>query len=200
MISTRIALCDVSGPLTDLIQKLSGEDGASWSRALNKMLRKENPWDMAAVWKTITLGAYKTPAAYRKALTAAGHKIGSWGDEILGRITCAKQETEVDLVALSVGDLGFKDGAYYKDICAKAIEMGLELCPAEVGPALRLAYNDQPRGEWLRIAMDAITGRGGCRGLFAVDYDRDELWLDDHDGHPDHFWSADGRFVFVRRK
>ena len=65
-------------------------------------------------------------------------------------------------MALSVKELGFNDGAYYKDICTKALELGLELCPAEVGPALRLVYKDQSRGEWLRIAMEAITGSDGA--------------------------------------
>ena len=36
----RIALCDASGPLTDLLQRLSGEDGTAWLRNLNKMLRE----------------------------------------------------------------------------------------------------------------------------------------------------------------
>lgn len=45
--STRIALCDASGPLTDLLQKLSGEDGEQWLNDLNKFNRKENPWPVA---------------------------------------------------------------------------------------------------------------------------------------------------------
>ena len=43
--NTRIVLCDARGPLTDLLEKLSGEEGESWLRALNRMLRKENCWD-----------------------------------------------------------------------------------------------------------------------------------------------------------
>lgn len=42
---SRLALCNVRGPLTDLLEKLSGEDGDQWLRALNKMLRRENPWE-----------------------------------------------------------------------------------------------------------------------------------------------------------
>lgn len=76
--------------------------------------------------------------------------------------TCAKKQEEVDLVVVSVGELGFKDVALYKDICARAAEFGLDLCPAEVGPALRLAYDDQPLGEWLYIAMEATTDSGGA--------------------------------------
>lgn len=42
--NARLALCDVRGPLKDLEDKLSGEDGKFWAAALKKMLRRENPW------------------------------------------------------------------------------------------------------------------------------------------------------------
>jgi hypothetical protein len=103
-----------------------------------------------SVLKTIKLGACKTSEEYRKALEEAAYRVGDWGNDILGKTACAQEETEVDLVAPSVKELGFNDGAYYKEICTKALELGLELCAAEVGPALRLVYKDQSRGEWLR--------------------------------------------------
>jgi hypothetical protein len=149
--------------------------------------------------KSVKLGACKTPDEYRKALEEAAYRIGDWGSDILGKTACAQEETEVDLVALSVNELGFNDGAHYKDICTKAIELGLELCPAEVGPALRLVYKHQSRGEWLRIAMEAITGSDGDRFIFAV-HVNDGLWLDGDCGRPEFFWGTDGRFVFLRRK
>ena len=47
---SRPALCDSVGPLKDLIDKISGDDGPVWLGALNKMLRKEDPWpDLPAV-------------------------------------------------------------------------------------------------------------------------------------------------------
>ena len=156
------------------------------------------PPEQAPVWKTIKLGTCKSPGEYRKALKKAGYRIGDWGDAILGKTPCAQEETETDLVVISVKELGY-DGAYYKDICARGVEMRLELCPAEVGAALRLSYKHQPRDEWLRIAMEPITVSGGHRKIFAVGCDRCGLWLRG-DGHPVIFWRADGRFVFVRRK
>ena len=150
--------------MTDLIQKFFGKGGPRWLRALKKMLRKENPWERLAsdltVWKTIKLGTCKTPDEYREALRSAGYRISDWGNDILRKTSCAEVETEVDLVALSVKELGFQNGANYKDICARGVEMGFELAPAEVGPALRLSYKDQPRGEWLRIASNRAR-RGG---------------------------------------
>jgi len=150
------------------------------------------------IWRTIKLGTCKTPDEYRTALKKVHYRIGHWSNDALGKTSCAQEETEVDLVLLSVKELGFGNGAYYKDICAKALELGLELCPAEVGPALRLAYKDQPRGEWLRVAMEAITDSDGDPRIFAVVYDSGKLWLDADDGYPEMFWDADDRVVFLR--
>ena len=46
--------------------------------------------------------------------------------------------------------------ARYDRICTCAIEIGLELCPVEVGPQLRLQYPIQPCSEQLTIATEAI--------------------------------------------
>ena len=165
-------------------------------RSLFQFRRAAGP----SVLKTIKLGSGRTAEEYRKALEEAAYHIGDWGNDILGKTACAQEETEVDLVVLSVKELGFNDGAYYKDICARALELGLELCPAEVGPALRLDHNDQSHGEWLRIAMEAVTGSDGDRFIFAVNHVNDGLSLDGDYGHPEFFWEADGRFVFLRRK
>jgi hypothetical protein len=72
-------------------------------------------------------------------------------DEILGRpaFPFIKSPVELDLVVLSVFKLGFSDRASLHDIYARAVAQGFELCPAEVGPALRLNYLDQPLGEFL---------------------------------------------------
>jgi hypothetical protein len=155
------------------------------------------------IWKTIKLGMCKSPDEYRKALKQARISIGDWGNHILDRISCLQDEIEVNLVVLSVFELGFNRSAKYKDLCAKALELGLQLCPAEVGPALRLSYKDQPGGERLRIAMKAITD-SYCDSIFEVvhedelEYDEDELWLGGNCGVPDICRSVRSRFVFVR--
>lgn len=179
--------------------KLGGEEGVD--RLLDGKLKlvEAQPREFA-VWKTVKLGLHKSPKDYRAAIKSAKMKIGDWGDDILGRISCSQVEVDLDLVELSVGDLGFKGSARYADICTKAVELGLELCPAEVGPALRLQYGDQPRDEWLRIAMEAIADRGGDRLIFLVGLDSDGLWLGASSGHPGAVCPADDRFVFVRRK
>lgn len=187
------------GTIEAVFNKLGGMEGAQRFLRGELIVSTAVPTEYP-VWKTVKLGLHKSPDDYRAAIKSAKQKIGSWGDDILGRITCSQEETDVDLVVLSVGDLGFKDGARYADICAKAVELGLELCPAEVGPALRLQYDDQPRGEWVLIAMEAITDRYGYRSIFNVAHGGGELWLSGHGGCPGCFWSAEYRFAFVRRK
>ncbi|MFZ2556178.1 MAG: hypothetical protein WAZ27_04580 [Minisyncoccia bacterium] len=190
-----------AGQLNAIVKKLGGEEAAM------RFLRGELTVSAAtttprefSVWKTVKLGTCKTPDEYRKALKKGSYRIGDWGNDILGKTPCAEEEQEVDLINLTVGELGFGKGASYKDICARAVELGLELCPAEVGPALRLSYKDQPRGEWVVIAMEAITDRDGGLRVFDVDHGGDELWLHGSIGHPDFHWHSDSRFVFVRRK
>ncbi|MEK7185229.1 MAG: hypothetical protein AAB726_01265 [Patescibacteria group bacterium] len=155
------------------------------------------------VWKTLKLGTgIKDAAGFRTAIKAAGMKVGDWANDILGKpaFTASETEQEVNLVNLSVAELGFKDGARYDQICAKAQELGLELCPNEVGPQLRLQYTDQPKGEWLIIATESIADSHGDLSVFGIEHDDGELWLGAHDGDPGDVWDADDRFVFVRRK
>lgn len=155
------------------------------------------------VWKTIKLGTLKNADEFRKALKKDGFKIGDWGNDILGKpafTVPSAEEEEVQLANVSVADLGFKNGANYGDICAKAKELGLELCPNEVGPQLRLQYKDQPKGEYLCIAMEPITDPGGRLHIFNVGHGDGDLWLDCFSGNSVSFWGASFRFVFRLRK
>ena len=108
------------------------------------------------------------------------------------------EHRRADLVEVSVRDLGFNGTTRYDKIVERAKELGLEVCPAEVGPQLRLQYTDQPFGEYLIVAMNAISGRGGGPHVFVVGRDGDGLWLSTDDGRSDDEWRPDYRFVFLR--
>ena len=151
------------------------------------------------IWKTVKLGICKSPDEYRKAFKQARISIGDWGNDILDRISCSQQEVEVNLAVLSVSELGFNRRAKFKYLCAKARELGLQLCPDDVGPALRLSYKDQPGDECLRIAMNAVTNSYGYYdSIFEVVHEEGELRLGGNCGEPDICRSIRSRFVFVR--
>jgi hypothetical protein len=202
MSDTRLTLPEVRGPLTDLLGKLDGENGGVWLRGLNKFLRKENPWgEKPETFKVIEIGTHKDVKSLRKALEeSSARMIGDWASDILNKTKLSKSKQSLDLVVRSVKELGFPNGAQYKDICKAAESQGLDLCPAEAGPQLRLQYPDQPNGEWLVIAMEPIKDSDGDLSLFRVRCFGGGPWLFADYGEPDRFWHTDDRFVFVRRK
>lgn len=154
-------------------------------------------------WRTVKLGTHGTVEELKNAITSAGHNISDWSKDILGKpaFTLAGEESELELVKVTARELGFSKGATRKDIYNRAIEQGLMICPAEVGPQLRLQYADQPIGEWVIIAMEPIIDSGGDPGMFSVRRDGDgESWLNTYCGNPGSVWGADSVFVFGRRK
>lgn len=151
------------------------------------------------VWKTIKLGTgLKTADDFRRALQRGGYRIGDWANNILGQpgFKAATEEKEADLAVVSVAELGFPNGATRENIYRKAQELGLKLCPPEVGPQLRLQYPNQPKDEWLLIGMEPITVSGGFLRVFDVARGDDGLWLGS-DGYPDSFWHGSSHWVFL---
>ena len=127
--------------------------------------------------------------------------IGDWADEILGRpeFPFRRAKTELDLVVITVAQLGFgEQGAALGQIHARAIAFGLELCPAEVGPILRLSYLDQPPGEFLHIAMFPVARYGGELVDFSLGNGGAGLMLIGGDARPDVVLPGSIRFVFVK--
>src|SRR6266496_3903885 len=152
------------------------------------------------IWRTITLGAYKDVDAYRDALDSARIKIGDSADEILGRpaFPYARTKTDVELAVLSAADLGVEsDQASLAEVYQRARQAGLELCPAGVGPQLRLEYRNQPLGEALDIAMEPVaTYRGDPTILTLVNWGTG-LMLIGRDGRPESMVFRKSRFVFA---
>ena len=95
---------------------------------------------------------------------------------------------------------GLATEASLHDIYARAVALGFELCPAEVGPALRLNYLDQPPGDSLHIAMKPVAKYNGALIDFTVAraYGSDGFLLLGGDARPDTMLPGVQRFIFVR--
>jgi len=153
------------------------------------------------IWKRVTLGTFKSANAIREALDREHVHIGDSANEALGRPAFAftSAKVELDLVVVAVTDLGFgAAGAPRADIYARAAQLGLELCPAEVAPYLRLQYLQQPVGEILQIAMQPVATYGGDPVDLAVADGGEGLLLVGGEAFSDRLASGAVRFVFVR--
>ncbi len=137
------------------------------------------------------------------ALERAGMKISDYALHMMKQkeLKTAKDPEQIDLVRLTVGDL-FNDQKAHTtdDLYKKAEELGLELCPAEVGPHLRLQLKDQPMGEWFCIAMKQISVPGGSPDIFDLLRVGDGMWLSNDWANPASEWDPRYEFVFRLRK
>jgi hypothetical protein len=150
------------------------------------------------VWKTIALGAPGGMEALRAAL-GERCRVGGLAAEMLDRAAAAGRPGDpADLVVLSVAELGFAGGASRAAIYQRARALGLRLCPAEVGPQLRLQYPEQPRGEFLHVAMEPVVTPRAGPAAFIVGNGGGGLLLIGSDARPERLVAPRVRFVFLR--
>lgn len=82
----------------------------------------------------------------------------------------------------------------------RAGDLGLDKCPAEVGPHQRLKDTNQPPITWYCIAMEQIADRDGNPDVFTLGYAWDGIWLNGAWTGPNDRWHRDFEIVFAFRK
>lgn len=150
---------------------------------------------------TVTLGTGPSDAeGFRNALKSARCSVGEEANKMLDQIATEREIVEVDLVAPTVGELGYKHGADLKDIMAKALESGLLLCGQEVAPQVCLQCRKLLRNEHLRVAMPAvIVNSSGKRPLIhSVLRIQGKVWLGADPGMETSHYGATCHFVFIK--
>lgn len=128
--------------------------------------------------ETLAIGG-KTASELEKELQKQKMQISSYAKDMLKSkdfVAAAKSEQTV-LVRLKVGDLGFSHDPTTDEIYQKIESLGLELCPAEVGPHYRLNYKNQSFNEYLYIGMKQISDSVGVPYVFGLNRRDDGLWL-----------------------
>ena len=141
------------------------------------------------IWKTITLGigpneeGPRTGGVFVEAMVSAGFQRDAGNaSACLRRLFVPHPSVEeVDLVALQMHQVGYlPSGEEATDLTACAIEfdgvarwakyVGLEPCPMEVGPQLRLQYPEQPEGEECVLFMEPVKLGQGPRPPHQIFY------------------------------
>lgn len=153
---------------------------------------------------TVKLGTgLKSADDFRQAMKNAGMKIDGYANYMLNNrfaFRVADQPTELNIVAPTVAELGFKNSARYADICQRGLELGYGLCPRELGPQVCLQRN-QPEGEALHMTMEAIIyADDDLLGAFSVECDANGQQLKYICADPDFPLNSSDRIVFVCRK
>lgn len=134
--------------------KKQGQEASPLDRAVEPSERKKN-W---VVWRTIEVGG-KSVQVLERELEQKGIYFHKYARKMMHSqdfVTLGSPE-QISLVRLKVSDLGFSSlGPTRDQIYQRAQDLGLDLCPPEVGPELRLQHDGQPSGERLYMGMKPI--------------------------------------------
>lgn len=124
--------------------------------------------------------------------------------------TTSETRYSVTTVELTLCNLGFPRGATIAEIYERAGQLGLGLCPLELGPHLRLQYHDQPEGHLgkpvrrhqapygsITIASEILSEEEDFPKGFYLRRIEGVLWLRGYRSWPGHVWEPDDHFIFV---
>ncbi len=116
-------------------------------------------------------------------------------------------------VELTVRDLGFAEGATTAQIFKRASEVGLDLCPLELGPRMRFQYLDQPEGYLgkpslphqapygsITIASEVLSEDEDFPKGFYLRRIDGVLWLRGYRAKQTYVWKPDDHLIFLSNK
>jgi len=84
------------------------------------------------------------------------------------RFITSKDPKTIRLARMRVADLGFPAGATFEQIRERGNALGLDDCPAEVGPHFRLLYRDQPKNDPVLVIMNPTISHNGEERVFKL--------------------------------
>lgn len=109
---------------------------------LQRILKDAFYW-VLRIWKTIKLGTFTTVNDLKKAIEEKGYTIDGYMDYVFDNMTISEEKTDIDLIIVSVEELGFWKGETYENVCAKGLEFGLDFVSEETVAQTRLQYPSQ---------------------------------------------------------
>jgi hypothetical protein len=122
----------------------------------------------------------------------------------------SRLQSQLEVVQVSVADLGFANGGTTQDIYAKACTHGLVLCPIEFAAYYRFGYLEQPEGSIgfaptqhcappgsVTIASQAISQDDTVPKGFYLRRIEGVLWLRGYHCDAAHVWSSQDVFALA---
>lgn len=163
-------------------------------------------------WRTLHIGGLSKPALLAR-LHAANVRLNPLAESLFAdaRFVTAPTPSLVDTMQLTVADLGLPDGGTFAELVAQATARSLALCPLELAPHLRLAWDDQPEGSAGQPPSQHCAPPGAVTVASAALDDDDTLpkgfylrridgvlWLRGYCSWDGHVWRGRDVFVFLR--
>lgn len=142
------------------------------------------------VKKTVSLGKYSEGKEYLKVIeehniTQTYINVDEDSKVFLETTTFDTKQSNITLVFVPASGLGFSEteithGCSFEDIRLAGLARGLQMCPPDTGPTLRLEYLDQVTNSRanplanILIAMEPVSTNTGAPFIFSVYADSNE--------------------------
>ena len=122
---------------------------------------------MNTPWKTVQKFDYNSVSECISKLKEDGYKVSEWITDVGNRLEVKSHNYPVDLFRVKVSDLGFDSACKLKDIYQELFAKGFNTVSPDIAILTRFLYDEQPNGEWLRIAtpFDSMTDSDGIPHL-----------------------------------
>lgn len=111
--------------------------------------------------------------------------------------TTSAEKRMVKLARCEVRDLGFSTMPSTKQLQAALKQRGCLLCPAELGPHLRLQLPTQESGDSLWVMMEQISDFQGCPIVWRLNEEKPPYRLSNRAAAPDRKWELHNSIVFI---
>jgi len=136
--------------------------------------------EIPKAWKTLSIGG-KTRGELSK-----GIQIPEYTNSVLDKVEFPSSTEEISFEIKTLSELGFTTSPTFREFINFIKDSKeYDICKTHDALYLRNEYTDQPKGEWIRLAMENIPDFGGGPSVFGLGRGDDGVWLDGN-------WYSDG--------
>jgi len=164
----------------------------------------EHKIERSKLWKLLERPSYTSGSQYLDTLIKRGYRLSDWIVDIV-----SKPDFQVNtvlwplpLVRVRLDSVGFSKPTTLKKFYKTAAHAGFENCPPEAALALRFNYDEQPMGEWLRVAIDMnkMVDSDGVPHLPKLGGALNRFYLETYWAYPDAVFHPHNEFVMIDRR
>ncbi len=139
--------------------------------------------------RSITIGGNTKPQLL-EALQSKGIPMNKYAEILFTDplFTTSEDSRSLNIVEVSLDQLGLPHGGVTAEIFSNARELGLDLCPLELAPHFRLQYLDQAEGPYLTIASQKTKNDETYPNGFYLRRFEGTLWLRGYQAHSEYVW------------
>ena len=161
------------------------------------MVNKKDKITMNKIWKTIQVFKYANMPECISDLKKNDYNVSEWIIDIAKNLEVKNHNFPINLARVKVSDLGFTGSCKLKDIYSEFEKHGYNTVSPDIAILTRFLYDEQPTGEWLRIAtpLDSMIDSDGVPHLPKLGKALGMYFIKTYWSYPDAIFHPHNEFV-----